>query len=143
VPNNDTDVDLGDEKRLAAVDTTGVAGTVKINTDGTLSYQAGSAFQYLAAGATATERIGYTLKDQWGASSDAVVTVTVVGTNDAVNAVADSAMVNEYGDQAVVDVLANDLDPDAGDTKTMVDIAATGLAGSAILNSDGTVVIPR
>ncbi|MFR0693698.1 VCBS domain-containing protein, partial [Enterobacterales bacterium AE_CKDN230030158-1A_HGKHYDSX7] len=53
------------------------------------------AYQHLAAGATQTFTVNYSVTDQYGAKSSSTLTVTVIGTNDAPQAKAASASVNE------------------------------------------------
>jgi VCBS repeat-containing protein len=82
---NDTDVDAGDTRRIAAINTTGTVGTVAFNAaTQTLTYSADAAAQdALAAGATATDHFSYTVADAAGATAGATVTITVTGVNDA------------------------------------------------------------
>lgn len=50
----------------------------------------------------------------------------------------DAATVNQPG-TTVINVLANDADPDVGDTLTVVDISATANGGSVVINGDNTL----
>lgn len=83
VLNNDTDPDAGNNLRVLEVDSTGSLGSVRINADGTLTWNPGSAFDYLADGQQATDTFRYVLDDFVGGRSTGVVTVTVVGRADA------------------------------------------------------------
>ena len=65
--------------------------------------------------------------------------MTVTGVNDGVVAVADTGAAFEDGAAVTLDVLTNDTDVDAGDTKTLVSVDATGALGSVSANADGTV----
>ncbi|MEI6558601.1 MAG: VCBS domain-containing protein [Rhodospirillaceae bacterium] len=58
-------------------------GTVSIKDDGTVSYDPGSVFDYLAAGETATDRFAYIVGNGTGQTSKGAVRVKVVGVNDA------------------------------------------------------------
>ncbi|MDO8802619.1 Ig-like domain-containing protein [Phenylobacterium sp.] len=136
---NDTDADAGDTKTLVSVNTTGTTGSATANADGTVTYNPGANFQSLKAGATATDTFSYTLKDTAGLTSTTTVTMTVTGVNDGVIAVADSGAATEDGAAVTLDVLTNDTDVDAGDTKTLVSVDATGALGSVSANADGTV----
>ena len=73
----------------------------------------------------------YVVSDIDGATSTGHVSVTVTPVNDAPVAVADALTVSE--DAGATDiaaaVLANDIDVDSGDTKTIVGVDATGLSG--------------
>ena len=80
---NDTDTAAGAVLKVTSVNTSGLHGTVTIAADGgSISYNPGSYFQYLAAGQTATETFTYTATDQFGGSATASTTVTIVGAND-------------------------------------------------------------
>jgi len=163
---NDTDPDAGDTLTIVAIDVAGTAGwieilssngvgapvwhpgipavqgTAAISADGkAIDYAVGGAFQYLAAGATATETIKYTVADPAGATSTATLVVTVTGTNDGPVAVADAVVVSKGDASATIEVLANDTDIDAGDTRTIVSIATTGLLGSASIGPGGTSIL--
>ncbi len=139
---NDTDADLDDTKTVISVSAMGLQGAVSVTADGTgVIYTIGNAFQSLAAGATATEVFSYTMRDNGGAQSTAQVTVTITGANDSPTAVANAATASEDGEPIVIDVLANDADVDAGDTKQVVSVLATGLQGTASVAPDGRSVI--
>ena len=69
----------------------------------------------------------------------ATLSVTVTGENDGPDAVADGATVGEDDTAAtVIDVLANDTDPDANDVLGILSIDTTGTVGSATINDNGT-----
>lgn len=135
---NDTDPDNGDSKTIVAVDTTGTLGSVTITGGGAaISYDPGSAFQGLGAGQTATDTFTYTMADSAGAQSTATVTVSIGGANDAPTAVADTAAV-AAGDATAILALANDTDPDTGDSKTIVAVNTAGALGSVAITGGGT-----
>ncbi|MDO9215936.1 MAG: tandem-95 repeat protein, partial [Lacisediminimonas sp.] len=104
-----------------------------------MSYNPGANFQSLKAGATATDTFSYTMKDTAGLTSTAMVTMTVTGVNDGVVAVADTGAAVEDGAAVTLNVLTNDTDVDAGDTKTLVSVNTAGTMGSVTANADGTV----
>jgi VCBS repeat-containing protein len=154
---NDTDGDPNDTKTVTAVN--GSAASVgqtitlpsgallTLRADGSYAYNPNSKFNGLRAGQSASEVFTYTVTDAMGASSTATVTVTITGVNDAPIAQPDSIATDE--DTAVSgNVVANDFDPDQGDTRTVVAVngsaAAVGqtiiLASGAGLtvNADGT-----
>ncbi|MEQ8383231.1 MAG: Ig-like domain-containing protein [Coleofasciculus sp. A1-SPW-01] len=79
---NDSDVDDSDTLSISSIDTTQTQGSVTLNTDGTVSYNPGTAFQSLVAGETATDTFSYTVNDENGGSDTAVVTVTVTGIDE-------------------------------------------------------------
>jgi VCBS repeat-containing protein len=67
-------------QQITSIDTSTVLGSVTLAADGlTLIYTAGSAFDYLAKGAQATETFTYTVLGTDGSSETQTVTVTVTG----------------------------------------------------------------
>jgi T1SS-143 domain-containing protein len=164
VLSNDTDVDAGDTKAVSAVafgatsGTVGSAlngnfGTLTLNADGSYSYVANSpAAQALARGQVTTDAFTYTVRDTTGATSSTTLTFTITGTNDAPVAVADVATAVEAGgvNNATAgtnpsgNVLANDTDVDAGDTKSVSAVAfgaTSGALGSGLNGSYGTLTL--
>ncbi|WP_159351203.1 glycerophosphodiester phosphodiesterase family protein [Roseomonas harenae] len=123
VTANDTDADAGDVKILVSVDTNGTLGAVSFDA-GTqaLSYAASNpAFAALGAGATAVDSFGYTVTDGRGATSSAVVSVTVVGVNDApVIAAPLHAAATEDGGAVSLLALEGATDIDAGTNLSVV-----------------------
>lgn len=79
---NDFDFD-GDTLTVSAIDTSALIGSATLNDDGTVSYDAGGAFDYLTEGETAETTLTYTVTDGRGSSDTATVTITVTGVNDA------------------------------------------------------------
>ena len=139
---NDSDPDTHDSKRVLSVDTTGTLGSVTIAADGhSVVYTVGTAYQGLAPGATATDTFTYTIVDNAGAQSQATVTVTISGTNTAPQAAPDTASVNENGAPLAINVLANDVDADAGDTKRVIAVDGAGLQGSVSIAPGGTGIV--
>ena len=123
-----------------AINTTGLQGTASVN-GGNIVYTVGNAFQSLKAGAPATETFSYTIQDSKGAQSTGTVTVTVVGANDGPVAVNDGLTISEDAAALALNVLANDTDLDAGDTKTIVSLDTTGLQGTATIAANGSGVV--
>jgi VCBS repeat-containing protein len=107
-------------------------GTVSLNGT-TIAYDPNGQFDYLKAGETAFDHFRYEVSDGHGGSDDAEVTVTVAGVNDAPRAVADAGSASENETKSF-DVLANDTDADAGDTKALV-----ALGGVTVTSANGTV----
>ena len=79
---NDTDADAGDTMRIVAV-SGGASGTFISLVGDTLVYDPGAAYQYLKVGETASDSFIYTIEDSAGARSNATVTVSIAGVNDA------------------------------------------------------------
>jgi hypothetical protein len=72
---NDSDPD-GDALHVADADTTGTVGSIEVNADGTITYDARGRFS-LAPGASSTDTFRYRAADASAQSAPAVVTVTV------------------------------------------------------------------
>ncbi|MEA2283950.1 MAG: hypothetical protein QOK21_4560, partial [Solirubrobacteraceae bacterium] len=116
---------------LSLVSAAGPAGKGSVSTSGNnVTFDPGSDFDHLAAGATENVVLTYTMQDEHGATSTATVTVTVTGTNDAPVAVADTATTSENAPVSI-DVLANDTDVDDGHSFSLVTVAAPAGQGSA------------
>jgi len=105
--------------------------------NGQIQYDAGSIYDYLGKDETATDTFTYAIRLANGVVSYATVTVTVVGTNTAPVAVADTAITDE-NTAIAVDVLANDSDPDAGDTISL--FSANGPADKGTVSISGNSV---
>ncbi len=118
-----SDIDVSDTHTFA-VSTTGTLGTVVNNGDGTFSYDPNGAFEYLAAGETATDTFDYTVGDGNGGASSATVTVTITGQNDAPVVSPVSRTTDEDAGTFSVDLLAasgaTDVDPTDGLSVTAV-----------------------
>ncbi len=95
------------------------------------------------------------MEDTAGATSLAYLTITIQGANDTPIAVADNAVAIEAGGVSnggggtnpTGNVLTNDTDVDAGDSRTIVGVAAgnqasaSGSVGSSLAGSYGSVVL--
>jgi hypothetical protein len=104
-------------------------GTVVENTDGTLTYTPDADF-------SGSDSFTYTVSDGNGGSDTATVSVTVNEVVDNPDAVSDQATVTS-GESVVIDVLANDTDPD-GDPLSL-DSFDQPANGSVTQNTDGTL----
>src|SRR6185312_14159485 len=153
VLKNDHDVDNGDVLKVSTVgglaiepdgtDVTGVYGTLHLHADGTYVYTLDSgkaAVQELGAGEPATDVFNYTVSDGHGGSAGATLTITVTGTDDGPTAVADTATAQEDGPAVTIDVLANDTDPDANDSKTVLSVDTSETLGKVTIAPDGSDV---
>ncbi|MFV2070389.1 MAG: Ig-like domain-containing protein, partial [Pirellulales bacterium] len=139
---NDHDPDSGDTLRLDGFATTSQRGaTITLKSDGILTYNptTSAELSVLGAGATLTDTFGYSINDDNGGTALATVTITVTGENDPPLAVPDTAATD--ADQDIdIDVLANDTDPDDGDTLAIDSVDATSDKGaSVVVNPDGTL----
>jgi large repetitive protein len=125
VLTNDTDLD-GDPLTVTAA--TASNGTVVRNANGTITYTPNANFN-------GTDTITYTISDGRGGTSTATVTVTIAPVNDAPVIGNESIAIKENSGPTIVNVLANDSDPDG--TLTVSAVSATN--GVATINPDGTV----
>ena len=181
VLSNDTDVDAhGETLQVTGVShgtlngSVGIAlsgeyGSLTLNADGSYSYvldNSNAAVQALRTDDTLTETFTYRVADLAGATDTATLTITIQGHNDAPVAVDDEAEAVEAGGTfndrpggaANGNVLDNDTDKDANDSKTvdavrhgseleggaLQAVADTltldGLYGQLQIKSDGTYV---
>ena len=140
VLGNDSDPDLHDVLSIGTLSTAGTLGQVSINGDGTLRYDPTAALNGLANGQSHTDTFTYTAVDGHGGTSQASVTVTVTGRNDAPAAAADALTTTAAAVRTVAasTLLANDTDPDH-DPVHMVSVDATSAHGGAV-SFDGTSV---
>ncbi|SFC57905.1 VCBS repeat-containing protein [Pseudomonas citronellolis] len=165
VLGNDSDVDAGDVLSVAgfrqgsSIGSVGSAftatyGTLTLNADGSFSYvldNANPLVQALrTAGDTLQETFTYTLRDLAGATTTATLTITIQGRNDNPLAVDDGTEAVEAGGvnngtpgvNPSGNVLTNDTDVDAGDSRTVDGIrTGTEAAGGAFTTVSGSQAI--
>ena len=125
VLDNDSDPD-DDSFAIAGSSDDGTEGVVIDNEDGTFGYTLPSDVNSLSEGQTRSDTFTYFLQDGDEAESQATVTITIVGANDAPIGVDDSGTGFATGQgQAftTANVLLNDEDPDAADTLSVAGIA--------------------
>ena len=152
---NDTDPDAGDTKTVTQFTVPGVTGplvggafaagstatiagvgTLVINADG--SYVFTPVLNYSGAVPVAT----YTMKDSQNATASSTLTITITPVNDAPVANPDTNSTPEDTPlvvNAATGLLANDTDPDTGDTKTITSFAIVGVAGTFTAGSTATI----
>jgi VCBS repeat-containing protein len=123
---NDTDVDDGHVLFLDSV--SAEAGSVTIE-DNQLLFDPGSDFDFLEVGRSIDVAIDYIVVDEFGWYSEATLTVTVTGTNDAPVAVPDEVTSSE-NQVLVIDVLENDVDLDPDHTLFLMSASVLEGAGS-------------
>ena len=129
VTANDSDSD-GSVLSIVAV-TQGQNGSVNINSDGTVTYQAN-------LGYLGTDSFTYTIEDEDGAQSTAVVNVTVEPpANSAPTAVDDLYLVPVNGSYDF-NPIDNDSDID-GDTLTILSVDTSTLNGTLTYDENGTM----
>ena len=124
VLDNDYDFD-GDAMTVAGGTFEGTYGSLALNPDGTFVYALSDAAQRLALGETAQDGFEYIVSDDDGSAS-AMLVFQIAGRNDAPTANPDSATTSRDSG-VVIDVLANDYDPDNGALLTLT--AASVKAG--------------
>ncbi|MBO6576375.1 MAG: tandem-95 repeat protein [Rhodothermales bacterium] len=126
VLSNDTDID---SQNLTVTDVSGAQfGTVSIQSDGTVVYVPGPAFQNL-------DSFTYTVSDDEGATSTGTVTIALGAA--APIAEDDEGTVAE-DNPVVIQVLVNDTDPN-GDALTVISVSDPP-NGTATVDQDGNVV---
>ncbi|MDM0110600.1 VCBS domain-containing protein [Variovorax sp. J22R133] len=131
----------------------GAYGTLVLNADGTYNYTVNNDNATVQAlrvpGETLSEVFTYTLQDALGATSTAALTVTIAGRNDTPIAVGDLLLAREAGGHFNTtpgvdpsgNLLGNDTDVDAGDSKTLDGIRTGAEAdGGAFTDVTGTMV---
>ena len=105
---------------------------------GALAYDPRGHFDFLVRGDMATDSLRYQIADGHGGSSEAVVTVTIVGRNDPPTAGVDIAIIPEDGPAIPIEVLANDDDIDTDDaSKDLRVLAAEAASGAPVTFSRG------
>ena len=123
---NDTDAD-GDA--LTAILVAGPAnGTITLNANGTFSYTHDGS-------ETITDSFTYKANDGTSDSNTVTVTITITPVNEPPVANDDTFTV-EATTNNTLDVLANDTDPDLGDTMTIVSVAITSGGGIVVNNGN-------
>jgi VCBS repeat-containing protein len=122
-------------QQITAIDTTSLLGSVSLAADGlTLLYSAGSAFDYLAKGATATETFTYTVLGSDGTSQTQTVTLTVTGDPNLINGTAGNDLLNGTANRDVIMGLAgNDTIKGMGGN----DDISGGLGKDVLYGNDG------
>jgi hypothetical protein len=129
VLSNDLDPD-GDPLHVASVNDSATTGSVTLMPGGAgVRYNPGNHFASLAPGESATDSFSYSLA---GGTAPATVIITVAGVDTPPRAIADGGTATEDDAPQIVDVLANDTDPDGG---------APGSIQSVTQPPNGTVTI--
>lgn len=130
---NDSDPDTGDSVTIiesSLPDETANGGKVKLNADGTVKYTPAKDFD-------GVDSFEYTVIDENGATAKATVTVKVENVNAPPKAKNDTFDIDEDTQGAVLDVLANDTDPD-GDVLKIIGV--DGAQHGAVAIVEGKLV---
>lgn len=132
---NDYDSE-SNELSIRAVNSSNTIGIV--NFDGaTVKYTPGDTFDFLKAGQKVQDEFEYTVSDGDGGMQVAKVSITVIGGNDAPRAVKDVALYDEDDGANVLNLVANDSDPEQ-DPLSIDSVDTAGTQGKVTLNN-GTV----
>ncbi|MGF6313551.1 VCBS repeat-containing protein, partial [Bradyrhizobium sp. i1.8.4] len=136
----------------AGTDVVGAHGTLHLSADGSYTYTVNNGQGAVEAlrtfSDTLTDTFSYTVKDTTGATATTTLAVTIHGADDAPVAVADVASATEAGGvgngtagtNPTGNVLTNDTDVDAGDTKTVAGVTA-GTTSASLSSGAGTDVV--
>jgi hypothetical protein len=128
--DNDTDAEW-DNLRIASVGTPSMGGSASIAIDErTLDYVPGS---------VGIETFTYTVVDQQGNSATATIVVTVDGVPNADPIATSDGFTQETGETLVLDVLANDDDPE-GDALTITSVTSPSYGGAASVSAGGDFI---
>ncbi|WP_417387873.1 Ig-like domain-containing protein, partial [Gimesia sp.] len=122
--------------------TIGAGGKVKVESDGSISFDPSGAYESLAADETATETLTYTISDGNGGIDTATVTFTIYGINDDPVANTDTDSTDE-DNVTGGNVLTNDTDIDTSDILTVTavnGVALSGPTGNVFSLSSGAIV---
>ena len=110
--------------------------TLRVNSDGSFSFNTNGAYDDLAQGETAVETFTYTIADPEGATDSGRTVITIHGLNEAPIATGENVE-TPMNTPITVDVLDNDTDSN-GDPLAVV-LLGQPANGSAIVNPDGTI----
>ncbi len=129
---NDYDPDHDDTLRITGVGTPNNGGSVVVDSQGqALVYTPLPSY-------SGNETFTYTIEDSAGNTATGTVTVSVASFTIAPTATADSFNVLMDSSGVTLDVLANDLNPDVGETLTITAVDTSALDPAASLVNNGT-----
>lgn len=136
VLDNDSDPDGGIASAaftITSINTNNTLGTVTQN---------GNILSYNPNAFIGTEQFSYTISVADGRTATAIVTMVVTSINHAPQAVDDAFTVNRNSGANIFDVLANDTDTDADDTKAIQSVTQPGSGVASNNNSTITYTPP-
>ncbi len=114
-------------------------GALTLNTNGTFSFNPGTAFDYLAAGQSAVETFTYRIVNSAGTSAPITVSLNIAGANDvATIGGTNSGLVTEDSALTTVSGAVTITDVDAGQSALANPGTIQGTYGSLALAADGT-----
>jgi len=126
---NDTDVDNNAVLTVTSASAPAGQGSAAV-VGNQVEFDPGGDFDHLAAGASATVVVSYSIEDEHGASAASTINIIVTGTNDGPVANPDNATTSENA-AVLIDVAANDTDADDGAVLTVTAASAPSGQGSA------------
>ncbi len=149
----------GSASGSVGVSVAGLYGSVVLNSDGTYTYTIdnnnASVEALLLASDHLTDIFTYSIQDGLGYTSTTQLTITIDGANDTPEAANDTGIAVESGgianatagSTATGNVVTNDIDVDAGDTKSVIGVqfgtasSASGSVGASVFGAYGSIVI--
>ncbi|MBP6783526.1 MAG: tandem-95 repeat protein, partial [Verrucomicrobiales bacterium] len=138
--SNDNDADTSDTLLITGVDQPS-RGTASVNSSNQIAFDPGNDFDDLDAGESATVTFNYSISDGHGGTDTATITVTVNGVEDATVTAPDAAVTNE-DTPIVIDVLANDTDPDTSDIPLTITSVTQPALGTVVNNGSNVTFNP-
>lgn len=140
---NDTDVDVSDTHTVTTASVSSGLGRAAI-VDNQVEWTPGSDYDYLAADESATVTIDYTIEDSAGAEASSVLTINIIGQNDAPT-VASSLSVTASEEDPVftIDLLQGAEDVDRGSELNVSDFTVAGDMGGWVLNGNQLRIDPN
>lgn len=145
VLSNDTGTGTLTAALLPGVTTSSKGAAISVASDGSYTYNPIDAvvLRALPQGATTTDTFNYQVSDQAPSIALGTVTITVTGVNDAPTPTNDTATIAASGVLNGTSLLANDIDPDTGETVSLVAVAAsftTPQGATVTINTNGTYI---
>ncbi len=129
--NDVNDVNNGDALAIVSLDDTNTRGGVILNPNAHNGawYDPGTAFGYLSAGETATDRFSYTVSDGHGGTSTATATVIVSGVN-APPVAGPLSATTTVGGTLSMNLLTSVTDPNRDDVLSIASLNTVGTKGT-------------
>lgn len=142
---NDTGTGTLTAALLPGTTTSNKGAAISVAPNGSYTYNpvGVDVFRALPQNATTTDTFNYQVSDTAPSIALGTVTITVTGVNDAPIANPDAATIAASGVLNGTSLLANDTDPDTGETVSLVVVAAsltTSQGATVTINPDGTYV---
>lgn len=118
--------------------------TLKVDRNGDYFYDDKGAFASLGQGASHTDNVSYTVKDNLGNTDSAALSIKVNGVNDAPVANNDAVATDEDTVLLIsaVSLIGNDTDIDVGDTKVLVSVH-DAVNGAVSFNGSDVIFTPN